>query len=82
MLGLSQVMSQLSIESELAVTKSILVIEGCQLGCIRNSLSELGYTDDDYKFLDLTTLGYDRDSQLKPESVQRAHNEALKLIKE
>jgi len=80
MLGLSQIISQQSVESELALAGSILVIEGCQLGCIRHSLSDLGYTDEDYKFLDLTTLGFDQDSQPKPADVQRAYGEALKLI--
>ncbi len=82
MLGLSQILSQRSVEAELAVADSILVVEGCHLACLRNSLSGLGYSEDEYKYLDLTTLGFDRHNSPNPDDVRHAYNQALKLINE
>lgn len=81
MVGLSQVLSQQIIESELAVAPFILVIEGCHFGCVRNSLTNLGYVKDDYKYLDLTTLGLDQHSRPDPKDVQRVYQVALELLK-
>lgn len=80
MLGLSQMISNISHASSLVTADSILVIEGCHLGCLRDSLDSLGYDQDEYCLLDLSQIGFE--PMKKPTGLDfvQGYAEARKLL--
>jgi uncharacterized metal-binding protein len=78
MLGLSQIFSQVDVASQLATAERILLLEGCHVGCLRDTLERLGYGDGDYHTLDISKLGMARYDSPTEADVERGYREALK----
>jgi len=81
MLGLSQILSDINAASKLATADIILLLEGCHVGCLRNSLDGLGYDQNEYHTLDLSQMGFDRKVEHTEVALERGYRETINRLK-
>lgn len=81
MLGLSQILSDINAASKLATADIILLLEGCHVGCLRNSLDGLGYSQNEYRTLDLSQMGFARKVGHTEVALEHGYREAMNRLK-
>lgn len=81
MFGLSQILSDINAASKLATADIILLLEGCHVGCLRDTLDGLGYVAGEYRVLDFSKLGFERKDKPTELDINRGYLEAVNRLK-